>query len=172
MANQRRSGGTQKITVPLADEHSIRNAPRGILDIYNEDYASRLFQDQSIPAIKVIGLDPGGGGIPGATSYFIAKINQSGESEPPTVTIVQNTTEYTISLVGTLGIGRYFITFSGDIFDSTNVIFLSTNFAGNNEWLIHYEVSLFDTLALYSSEIGASWVDDAFVDASLMIIFF
>jgi hypothetical protein len=61
MANQIRSGGTQKTTIPLATENGVRRVNRGVQDIYGLSSVNRLFKDVSIDDPKLVN----GGGIPG-----------------------------------------------------------------------------------------------------------
>lgn len=63
MANQIRSGGTQKTTTPVYSENGVRNAERVIENAYGLATNERLFEDGSIPADKISGLAPGGDSI-------------------------------------------------------------------------------------------------------------
>lgn len=85
MANQIRSGGTQKITTPISTDFGVRNADRVIENIYNLTINERLFEDGSIPADKIVGgvpIPPEAGLLPGANYMYAARWTQSGTNTP------------------------------------------------------------------------------------------
>lgn len=55
MATQKRTGGVEKIGLPLADEHSVRKVIRSLAGIFDLDLVSRMFKDESIPCSKLVG---------------------------------------------------------------------------------------------------------------------
>lgn len=85
MANQVRSGGTQKTTISGANDN-IRRGNRVIRDIYDLSINEYLFKDQSIPADKIVGDISGGGNnigtdviqsFPGLVAYWAGTINRN-----------------------------------------------------------------------------------------------
>ena len=168
MANQRRSGGNQKITTPAYSEQGVIRAERVIENAYDLAVNERLFQDASIPADKIVG-GGGGGGIPGATAYFVAKLNQTG-SDNPVVTIIENTTGATVFNAFWNGTGEFEITFSTAIFDTDNVMFMNAGHDSPNG-IIFDTVASGNTLSIYKYVVGVG-ADNGMSDTSLLIILF
>lgn len=114
MATQKRTGGVEKIGLPLADEHSVRKVIRSLAGIFDLDLVSRMFKDESILPAKIVGGIPSGsGGLPGATSHFIANINQTG-TNPPVLTTLYNDTGLTFT-PSYIDVGSYHVSASGNV---------------------------------------------------------
>jgi hypothetical protein len=167
MATQKRTGGVEKIGLPLADEHSVRKVIRSLAGIFDLDLVTRMFKDESIPCSKLVGGGCGGGsGIPA----YAALISQSGENAP-VLTELQND----LSLVATptyVGDGSYTVEFSPNIFENyTGHIDISGNIINNYNILTSIDQVTFD-LIIFTFDSGVQSNDILTDDFVLLIQFF
>lgn len=112
-----------------------------------------------------------GGGIAGATGYYVALITQSSTSDP-TIDEIVNTTASTVT-AARIGAGTYTLTFSVDIFLS-NYAHITVGGIGVHDQICNARLTGISpsVVTVYTGDMGGAAIDDVLDNATIMIVLF
>lgn len=160
MSNQPRAGGIIKNRVGEADDQGIRQTLRGMEDIFDLDYVTRLFKDASIPNSKLVS---GGGG--GETGTIYRAILTQTSTNAPVPSIIQD--DFGDMFFSYSGAGTYGFSSSGTVFtsDKTKVLISGLQYNGQTWAYVQGGAGY-----IYTSNFAGSLQDDWLLETFFEVI--